>query len=219
MRHILVMVCSTLALSVSAQDTNETSKKTQIIDEVSVSTNYTTFWDDNTSGKFGFGVGVYKSFFKEKRVSLTTGFDFNRTSQKKKWMYESHFSHVEDITYDIYNVSLPVSARVQFGQKTKFFIETGAFIDFLLAANSRGTRISYVPDENNQVVYSENKFTEKERFNSINAGLNFGVGIRIPVKKIELLIRPDYRYGFVKLVSNQDDIFNRYCRFSLGMRW
>lgn len=220
MKHLLTFTCSILVSVCIAQTEGEgETKQIQIVDEVSVSINYSTFWDNNTSGRFGFGVGVYRSFFREKRVNLNTGIEFNQMSQEKKLMYESHFAHNENVTYHIYNFSIPASARIQFGQRTIFFVEAGAFVDFLLAASSRGTRISYVPDENNQVVYSEKKFTQKERFSSINAGLSFGLGLRIPIKKIELLLRPDYRYGLVKLASNQDDVYNRFARLSLGVRW
>lgn len=205
----------------SAQSERESrTEKPQIIDEVSVSGNYTIFHDSNTESRFGFGAGVYRSFFRDKRVALTVGFEFYQESFYKKSIYESHLSHSEKVTYHLNYLSIPISARLQFGQKTRFFIETGAFMDLFVAGRAKGTHYSYLPDENNQLVYTEQKFNNKRRAPSVNVGLSGGLGLKIPIKQVELVIRPEYRYGFIGLDNGYDGkTVNQYVRLSLGISW
>ena len=117
MKWLLAIIFSISSIIVLAQSDDKKTERIQVIDEVSVSFNYTTFRDSRILNSWGFGGGVYKSFFRNKRVALNVGFEFNRTSQFKKWIYESHFSRKENVTLNINNFSIPISARCQFGKK------------------------------------------------------------------------------------------------------
>ena len=87
--------------------------------------------DKNTQDRFGFGVGIYYAFFYQKRCNLVTGLEYNRNVRYKKHMYGGRFYNHFNVTCVIDNIGLPVYFRVNMGQKLKFFVETGAFFDFI----------------------------------------------------------------------------------------
>lgn len=53
----------------------------------------------------------------------------------------------------------------------------------------------------------------------ISFGVNLGIGIRIPVSKYELVVKPDYKLALNKLYSNLDNICNRYLRLNIGLKF
>ena len=187
-------------------------------DEFGVSINSTNLKDENTENKFGFGIGIYHSFMNDKKINLIFGFEYNRTSQFKKIMYEGHFAHTTDLTYNLNNLSIPINIRFNVGNKTKVFLETGVFADLIISSKRKGTMHTYLPDQNNNIVYKEYEINEKADLASINYGFVLGLGLRIPLDKFEFTIKPDYRFGLRKLYSYQDNIYNRYIRLSVGLK-
>ena len=186
-------------------------------DEFQISLNKTNLQNDNTEDKYGFGFGAYHLFIPDKRINLLLGLEFNRTSQLKKIMYEGHFAHATDLTYNINCFSIPVGFRLNFGSKMKAFFETGGFVDLNINSNRKGIMHSYFPDENNLINYTETEIDEKvELSNTI--GLYIGFGILIPILKYELIVKPDYKFGVNKLYSYQNDIFNRYFRINIILK-
>lgn len=186
-------------------------------DEFWISFNRTNLQDDNTEDRNGFGLGVSHSFMSDKTLNLVFGIEYNRTSQFKNYMYEGHFANATDLTYNLNCLSIPIGLRVNVGSKIKVFIETGGFADLVIKANRTGTMHTYLPDENNQIYYTETDINEKASLSS-SFGLYLGLGIRIQISEYELVIKPDYKFGINKLYSYHDDIFNRYFRLNIGLK-
>jgi len=187
------------------------------IDEFQISLNRTNLQDNNTADRYGFGIGAYHSFLQDKKINLVFGLEYNRTSQFKKLMYEGHFAHATDLTYTLNCFSVPVGFRFNIGSKTKIFIESGVFADLVINSNRTGTMHTYLPDENNQINYTETEIDEKVGLSN-SIGIYIGLGVRIPISKFELVFKPDYKFGINKLYSYQDDILNRYFRINIGLK-
>lgn len=68
------------------------------------------------------------AFMPEKKINLVFGFEFNRTSQFKKKIYEGRFANSTVITYKINSLSIPLNASLNFGYKTKIIFEAGGVI-------------------------------------------------------------------------------------------
>ena len=214
MKHsilIIGLICFLSKLS-NGQDSNDF-----FFDEFNVSINRTTLQNDNTEDRYGFGLGAYHSFMPHKKINLVFGFEYNRTSQFKKTMYEGHFANATDLTYNLNCFSIPVGFRLNAGSKTKVFIETGGFADLVISSKRTGTIHTYLPDENNQINYNETEIDEKAGLSNA-VGFYFGLGIRIPISRFELIVKPDYKFEINKLYSYQDDIFNRYFRINIGLK-
>mgnify|MGYP000951970680 CR=1 FL=1 len=196
----------------NGQDSN-----TVIFDEFLVSANRTVLQDGNTEDRFGFGLGIYHSFLPEKKLNIVLGLEYNRTGQFKKSMYDGHFANAANVTYSLNCVSIPFGLRANMGSKTKMFIEMGGFADLVVYSNRTGTMHTYLPDVNNQINYREFEIDENARLSN-TIGAYFGVGVRIPISKYELVVKSDYKYGITKLYSDPEEILNRYFRISIGLK-
>lgn len=183
-----------------------------IFNEFQISLNRTTLQNDNTEDRYGFGLGVYHSFLSDKRINILFGFEYNRTSQFKKTMDEGHFQNATDLTYNLNYLSVPVGFRFNIGSETKLFLETGGYADFLINANRTGTMYTYLPYEDTE---TETEIDEKVKLSN-SIGLSFGLGVRIPISKFELIVKPDYKFGINKLDS--ENILNRYFRINIGLK-
>jgi hypothetical protein len=187
-----------------------------IFGEFNVSVNRTMLQDDNTEDRYGFGLGAYHVFMHDKKINLIFGLEYNRTSQFKKLMYEGHFRNANELTYNLNCFSIPIGFRLNFDSKAKVFIETGGFADLVINSNRKGTMHSYKPDQNNQINIIETEIDEKAGLSN-SVGFYIGLGVRIPISGVEIIVKPEYKFGFNKLYSYQDDIFNRYFRINIGL--
>jgi hypothetical protein len=187
-------------------------------DEFSVSINRTYLEDNNTNDGIGFGSGAYHTFFSRKIVTILFGVEFNRTVHFKEYMYEGHFANATDLTYSINSLSIPLSARLNVGKRGTLFYETGFFIDMNVGARRKGTMHTYLPDENNRINYKEFEIDEKTNISGLNYGVSIGIGIKVPISRFQLIIKPDYKFGIKALYDYQDQIYNRYFRIMLGIK-
>lgn len=189
--------------------------KTFFLDEFHLSLNRTSVKDENTEDMNGFGLGACHSFFSDKRLNIILGMEFNQTNQFKKNMYESHFANATDLTYNLNCISIPVGLRVNTGSKIKVFLESGGFADIVISSTRKGTMINYYP-----LGSIDTKHTEiNEKAGLLNTfGVYFGLGLRIPISRFEVVIKPEYKLGVKKLHSNYNDIFNRYFRINIGLK-
>ncbi len=187
-------------------------------DEFSILLNKTDVKNYNTNDRIGLGIGVYLKFFDTHKVNILFGFEYNRTSQFKKNMCEGHFANSTDITYYINSISVPITMRINIGNRLKAFIESGTFLDLNAGARRKGVMHTCLPNDSNQVECKEFDFEENAGVSSINYGISFGIGIIIPISKIKLVIKPDYKFGVGALYDDYgDQIYNRYFRVILGI--
>lgn len=84
-------------------------------------------------------------------------------------MYENHFAHSTDLTYNLNCLSIPVIGRLNLGIKTKLFVEVGAFLDLDLGAKREGTMHTYILDQNNHFEYKEFDFNDNVRMSNLNS--------------------------------------------------
>jgi hypothetical protein len=87
----------------------------------------------------------------------------------------------------------------------------------MLKSTRQGIMHTYLPDENDQVVYKTYPIDEKAKLSSV-MGVYSGLGIRIPVSAFELVIKGDYKLGLQDLYSYMDSVHNTYWRISIGIR-
>lgn len=210
MKNIFLIVFALLCTLIArGQDSSKF-----FFDEVGVSVNRTHLFDETTEDRFGFGVGAYHSFRPEKVMNIVFGLELYHTSQFKERAEAKRFSHREDVTYSINTISVPVGARVNFGSDTKIFIEPGIFGGFAIYSKLTGTVHTYSPNENNEIESNEYKVEEGAPLSN-SAGFYLGAGVRIPVSKYELIIKPDYRLG----TQLGEGIPNSYYRLNIGFKW
>jgi len=194
----------------------ESAKKSKFSPEITISINQTTvgFKYD----KPGFGIGAYNAFFNQKRCNLLVGLEFNWNGQFRKEKGKGYeYRYVDTKNY----FSIPIYFRVNFGKKYKFFIEPGIFFDPVVFGRVK----SYHKESTSGTNYKSN---EVKLYNP-DFGISGGVGMRIPIKQYEILLKCDYRYGLRKIFDfsttnkyfNQFptiSLYNQYFRFTVGFK-
>lgn len=214
MRNILFILTLTFYVITICAQTDKHNNSVEVL----VSFNRTNLKDQNTENGNGFGLGLYQTFLMDKKVNLIFGLEYNKTTQVKKSMYGGHFAHTTDIKYSFNWISIPLNARIYFGKRFKFFIESGAFADIPLSARKEGTSHSYVPDEEGHSEYKTTHFNKKASQIRTNLGLSVGLGFMIPISNVSLFIKSDYSYGLRPIFDYFDEITNKYYRISMGMK-
>jgi hypothetical protein len=211
MKALLIIIITFIQLNAFSQaDSNKL-----FFNELHVSANRTNVKNDNTSNKNGFGVAIYRVGKKSKVFNLLFGFEYNKTSQfKKNGMYLGRFASITDVTYNLNCLSIPIGYRINMGKKVKFFIEQDFYVDLTHSSKMKGDYLSDIPGQPQTTSY--------EKLNadlySFNFGVSLGLGLRIPIKKYELILKPDYKLGIRNLSPTQSVFENSYFRLSVGIR-
>jgi len=185
-----------------------------IFNEFTASVNRTAVQSANISDRFGFGLGLARTWFDTHWANLVIGLSYDKISFFQKTAYIGHFASYNDITYNLHSFSIPVMGRFNIGKKVKFFLETGPFLELNMSGNRKGTFSSTSP------VVDPIPLIKKEKYgvSGINGGVTAGIGTRIPVKSNELLIKLNYLFSFRELGDEKNNFFNRYIRLSVGFR-
>lgn len=183
------------------------------INEISVSMNQTTVKNDNTSNRFGFGLELHKSWMDSSWFNLLAGISYYRTSQFKKHVYNGHFSNIHDVTYNLHSLSFPAIARFNIGKSTRFFFESGVFLELNVGANREGTFLSTYGGD-----FKETLRKEKVGIPGLNGGFLVGIGSSIPINAYAIIIKIGYQSAFRDLGSIQEVLVNKYAKISIGIR-
>jgi hypothetical protein len=193
----------------------------EIINEYSVSVNRTVVCNYKTRDRVGFGIGIYHTFIPKKRINVTMGLEFNRTSQFIKYEYRGHYANATNITYNLNSLSFPVEVRYNIGNKIRWFFAAGVFFDVTVGGDSRGTITVYSPLDSMSTITSKDFKSKQTNGGILDIGLSCGTGLKIPIYKHELIIKPDFKYGLRSFGNNYDEplISSRYIRLMIGFRY
>ena len=201
MKHYLLalIIFFGTILCISAQNPE---CKTNFFPEVTLSLNISKPWLTNN---LGFGVGLYNAFFNQKCCNLIVGLEYNT-------LFLGTIIFNEDINSEIVMnyLGIPAYFRYNMGEKVKFFIEAGAFCDFIVLVRSKNT----ITNPINMGNIIENGF-DKPDF-----GISGGIGLRIPIQKYEILLKGDYKWGIRHKFPHFSSFsyHNQYFRFTVGFK-
>lgn len=215
MKNLILILCFTFCSSKSYTQVNSNK---YFFNEFSVSINRTELMNNNTENRFGFGIGAYRSFMPEKLISIIFGFEFNRTNQFKKSLYESHFANSMDITYHLNSLSIPLNSRINFGRRIKLFIETGIFLDLYISKIRDGVMYTYEINKQNQIEYKVFNFKGDANILNFNYGPSIGMGLMIPLSKYKINLLVEYKSGLRTLYDYRDHIKNKYLQLKLNFK-
>jgi hypothetical protein len=124
-------------------------------------------------------------------------------------------SFLTDVTYRINSFSVPLGLQGYFGMESRIFVEAGVFVDIGLGGWEKGTSHHWFTDTLNRVNYVTTPFESQGGGGNTVYGLQFGFGVRIPMKHYNLLVKTDYKLGLLELNS---DLYTRYFRVSVGIK-
>lgn len=188
-----------------------------IINEFSASVNRTVLKDANTKDHMGLGAGIYHSFRSNKKLNILWGLEFNRTTQFKEVIGEGHSTTLTNVTCRINSVSIPLTARINFGNTFKLFFEAGTFVDLNVIARWKGTMYTTTLTQNN-VVFDQHDFNTVADIASINYGTSVGIGVKFPIAKHTFAVKSDYKLGLAGELNSREEIKNNYIRLVLAFK-
>lgn len=138
--------------------------------------------DYNRSFNFGASVDYYFS----DRWSIKAKLIYDKKGWDNTSMLVDDFYVITDIDTDY--ITIPVMANWHFGRKRNWYLNFGPYIGFL--TNAKDTKLN---------------LDLKDDFNTTDAGLAIGIGVKIPVgDKVKIFIEYDYQGGFSDVFKQND---------------
>jgi hypothetical protein len=192
--------------------------------EVGASVNYTTISDANKEGKPGFGVGGYFVLRPEQSVSFLFGLEYNHTrhySERIDYVFPTWWDtdyYETEVDYFVNAFSFPVAARLSYGNRTKVFIELGGFLDINFSTGKNATLHHSDTLYLNGVATQKYYYESQGDFSDIDFGPAGGVGVLIPIRNKEFIVKTEYKHALSTLYEEISIIRNAYVRLMLGIR-
>ena len=221
-RTILFFTALLFAVSVFGQE-EEKVKSSFFFNEFSISLNRTNVLASGGENRLGCGAGMYRSFVLVGQLDFVFGMEYNYTSLFVEEIFYGQASYEKDMTFRIHTVSFPLDLRFSMGKNTKFFIESGIFLDIPVASQKKGYRRvgdmgSHPLYPGTWPIYKNVKVKERAGISGIDYGPSFGMGVRIPTKRLEWIVKADYKMGLNTLHTNGYGFHHHYYRLSVGIR-
>jgi hypothetical protein len=207
------LICILLLIIISFRVFCQDIKGQASLYELSVSTNRTTVFSDDSKGKFGCGASLHIIARSNKKFNCVLGIEYDMTRWFDANIYHDRWTHDTDVSCILHNLSIPVKFRYNFGNTIKIFVESGLFFDIPLFSTSKGVRRIIYPLGGYEVF----EFKSKGINTSFSYGASIGIGIKIPIGKYKIFIKPEYKFG-INTPSYETSFisFNSYIRLNLG---
>ncbi len=191
------------------------------VSELSISVNQTYVADDNTEDRMGFGFGAYHISRTQSAARLLVGLEYNQTNQFKQRVITGRLSDESNIDYRFHEITSPIGVRFQFGGETQFLADLGGTLGLIVNSTEKGT-LNYLDTSGPGNPERREKTFEDKSVNGPLLGSWVGVGIKIPVQNVNVILRSDFRYNFNQKPIGDDGweetIKLNYFRINLGIQ-
>jgi len=111
---------------------------------------------------------------------------------------------VTGVSYSLNYITIPITANYHFGHDKNWYANAGPYVGFLLNATD-----------------NYNNSDLKSKFNSTDAGLDLGLGIKFPVtKSLKAFFEYDGQLGFANVLANSSPgAVMEKASFSVGLKF
>lgn len=160
--------------------------------------------DDFAETNLTFNVGASADYYFSNRWSIKVKAVYDRKGWDKDFIPDANGNAIRtDINLDY--LTIPVMANWHFGSKRNWYLNFGPYVGFLMSAK-------------------ETTFDTdiKEAFNTTDAGLALGIGVKIPLNdKLKLFFEYDGQYGFGEVFKENDfdRVTNSRDAFNIGLNF
>lgn len=154
----------------------------------------------NTSFRSGFNIGASGDYFFSDRWSLKAKLSFDQKGWDDGYFINlsNGSTYQTDFNYDY--LTIPIMANWHFGKKRNWYLNAGPYAGVLL--NAKATAID---------------LDVKDYSNSIDVGLDLGIGVKIPVaKRVKILLELDGQVGFTDVIKGNQGSALRNNRSSVN---
>ncbi|MFA8449385.1 MAG: outer membrane beta-barrel protein [Bacteroidales bacterium] len=162
----------------------------------------------------GYNTSLYASFNFTKSFSLVSGLSYTKQRTEESFSH-GHFAS-SDVELRAGYFSIPLMCRYTVGKKVRFFLDLGVMGSYVNSAKEIGTIHSSVYN-GMQTVYGETKIDRSIDVNEYHIMPTAGVGVKVALKKIDLIARTSYQTSLKELVGNMSPAYINNFQFSLGI--
>ena len=198
-------IALSLATSVYSQSNFELGLETG----PNISTIYgNSFITSNNNPKIAFYAGIGLQYNISNHLAFRTGIGFERKGTTyERDIFDSTNAKIGELNYfsNFNYLTLPLLLRYSIGQKTKFFINAGSSLGFMVSQKE-------VSDA--RPTFSKSEFSNYDIFNKLDVGFVSGIGVSQPVSNaLKLSIELRNNLGLLAvndyvIIGNDDFKFN-----------
>ncbi|WP_293299977.1 porin family protein [Pedobacter sp. UBA4863] len=136
----------------------------------------------NSSSRNGLNLGISGDYFFSDRWSIKSKLTYDQKGWDRGYIQDLNGqSYTTDYRLDY--ITIPVMANWHFGKKRNWYLHFGPYLGFLMSAKDTRFNIDL-----------------KSMFQSVDAGLDLGIGVKIPVsQKTKLFFELDGQSGFADI--------------------
>jgi hypothetical protein len=212
---VTMLFFTLLAGSIFGQE-KEDDKKPFLFDEFSISVNRNNMPHPRFENGFGGGAGMYQSSALSKQWHRMYGWEYNYTFLFVDSMYDYQgiYGESKNVTFHVHTVFvMPLAFRFSIGNNIKYFLESGLFLGLSIAEIKGDTYTLTQPTPSNPSGITKEKLNDNMAW--LSGGTSFGIGMRIPMKGIEWIVKADYRVGLERIDGY---VLYQYYRLGVGIR-
>jgi len=143
----------------------------------------------NSPAVSGFNVGVSADYYFSNAWSLKVKATYDQKGWGDGYLTDGQGNTINGVNYKLNYITVPVMANWHFGRTRNWYLNFGPYVGFLLSAKEDA--------ENTNV---------KDFFNSTDAGIDLGIGVKIPVSnKAKFFIEVDGQGGVSNIIAVSSD--------------
>ena len=146
---------------------------------------------NNSSYNFfgGFNTGLTGDYYFSDRWSFKAALNYDQKGWGNGFIITPNGVETDHVSYRLNYLTVPLMANWHFGHTRNWYLNFGPYVGFLLSASNS----AYNTDI-------------KSSFNSVDGGLAFGIGIKIPVSpKTKIFFEYGGQSGVSNIFSNTTD--------------
>jgi len=155
----------------------------------------------NTNYRNGVNFGISGDYFFSDRWSIKSKISYDQKGWGNGYIEDLSSAQRYTTDYKIDYVTIPVLANWHFGKKRNWYLHFGPHVGFLLSAK-------------------ESRFNTdlKQMFQSVDVGLDLGIGVKIPVsQRTKLFFELDGQAGFMDINAYQQNMTLQNSRSSINV--
>jgi hypothetical protein len=151
----------------------------------------------------GFNLGISGESYFSNRWSIKGKLIYDQKGWGNGFLIFPDGTEVDGVNVHVNYLTIPVMANWHFGRQRNWYLNFGPYAGFLLSANE-----------------SSNSADIKNAFNTVDFGLAFGIGVKIPVSnKMNFIVEYDGQGGVTNIFKDSPDatVQNVRSSFNVGL--
>lgn len=148
--------------------------------------NESGYGDLNSPTVGGVNLGVSADFKTSDRWSIKVKAIYDQKGWADGYLIDNQGETINNMNFQLNYITVPVLATWHFGRTRNWYLNFGPYVGFLLSANETATNTDV-----------------KSAFNSTDAGIALGIGVKFPItNKLTLFIEDDGQAGVLNIFKN-----------------